>query len=334
MAATYKDIQRVTGLSLATISKYFNGGVVRPENRTLIEEATRQLDYQVNAYARGLKSRRSHLIGGLVPELDSAFNARIMADAAACLRAHGYGLIICDSRLDAEKERDSIDFLLSHMVDGILTIPFDKTGKQLEPARSRGVPVVLLDRLATDFPTDAVILDNARASELAVEACVRRGHSKIALLNGPASLYTMRERQAGFERTLMKLGISVVQEWILEGPITMEAGYQNARRLMALGEERPTALFCANYEITLGAVVALQEMGLRIPGDLSLVGFDDLPLTRLASPLLSLIMQPMEDLAREAVDLLIGRVEGTLQGEARIRRMQPELIPGESIGRL
>ncbi len=334
MAATYKDIQRVTGLSLATISKYFNGGVVREENRQAIEKAIEDLDYHVNAYARSLKSKKSRLIGGLIPELDSTFNVRMMADAEVYLRQRGYGLIVCDCRLDQDAEKEAVEFLLERMVDGILTIPFDKTGRHLEAARNRNVPVVLMDRLATEFQTDAVILENAEASRLAAEEFIRYGHRDIAIINGPNSLYTMRERMRGFQETLNKHKIPIRDEWMTDGPITMDGGYTNAKMLLSMWH-RPTAIFCANYEITLGTIVACNELGLRIPEDISLIGFDNIHLTSIIKPKLTMITQPMEDLATEAARLLTARIEGTMESEEfQTIRMLPQLVAGESIRRL
>ena len=330
MAATYKDIQRLTGLSLATISKYFNGGAVRQENRQAIEEAIRQLDFHVNAYARSLKSKRSKLIGGLIPELDSTFNTRMMADVEEYLRQQGYGLIICDSRLDQDSEKEALDFLLSRMVDGIITIPYDKSGQHLEEARNRDVPVVLLDRLTTEYETDAVVLENADAARMAAEAFIKSGHKDIAIINGPGSLFTMQERMRGFQETLAAHKIPIRPEWMIDGPMTIDGGYENTKLIMSLWH-RPTALFCANYEITFGAMMALNELGIRIPDEISMIGFDNLPLARVIKPRLTMIMQPMETLAHRAAELLIERIEGNAPQTPRIVRMQAELVAGESI---
>lgn len=328
MAATYKDIQKATGLSLSTISKYFNGGVIREENRAAIDAAVRQLDYRVNVYARSLKSRRSCLAGVLVPETESFTNARIVAELQTLLKERGYGMLLCSCSLDKEKEKDAVASLLAHMVDGILTVPFDKSGRQFVTALERNVPVVILDRLTTEVETDAVTMDNERAGEMAVEALVERGHTRIALLNGPASLYTMRERQSGFERVLIRHGIPLRPEWILEGAISLESGYENAKRLMEQ-DFRPKAVFCTNYESTLGAMLAFNETELRVPDDVSLVGFDVPPLTGLAA-----VAQPIGPMAQEAVDLLLGRIEGDLIGRSRIRRLAPEFSIGESVSRI
>ena len=138
MPGTYKDIQNITGLSLSTISKYFNGGNLREENRLSIEKAIEELDFTVNAFARGLKSRQSHTIGILVPDLSSTFNAIIMEQVCEILRSHGYGSIVCTCNGNQKAEKSSLSFLLDKMVDGIITIPMDETGKHLEEASKRG----------------------------------------------------------------------------------------------------------------------------------------------------------------------------------------------------
>lgn len=334
MAATYKDIQELTGLSLATISKYFNGGQVRKVNRQAIEAAIEELDFHVNAYARSLKSKRSHLVGGLIPELNSTFNTTMMADVAECLREHGYGLLVCDCRLDKLREKEALSFLLDRMVDGIITIPYEKTGMHLKLAADRGVPVVLLDRLATEFVADAVVLDNADAAQKAAEEFIRSGHRDIAMINGPEGMYTMQERMGGFRKTLEAHGVPVAEEWMMSGPMTVDGGYRAAKTLLT-GEKRPTALFCANYEITLGTIMAMNELGVRMPEDISLIGFDNLTLSGVIKPSPTMIVQPMREMARQAARQLIARMEDTDAAEEPvITRLQAALVAGKSIKNL
>lgn len=334
MAATYKDIQRLTGLSLATISKYFNGGQVRKANRMAIEEAIKELDFHVNEYARSLKSRRSHLVGGLIPELNSTFNTTLMADVEEYLRQHGYGFMVCDCRLDKEMEKEALEFLLGRMVDGIITIPFDKSGEHLKLAKERGIPVVLMDRLATDFVTDAVVVDNRGASRMAVEEFMRLGHREIAIINGPEGLYTMRERMDGFRQTLEKHQLPIEDRWMIWGPMTVDGGYEAAKKLFAM-RHRPTALFCANYEITLGTIMAMNELGIRMPEDISLIGFDNLTLSGVIKPTLTMIVQPMQDIAHQAAKQLIDRMEQIETADtAIITRLQAQLVKGKSIKNL
>ena len=331
MAATYKDIQKETGLSLSTISKYFNGGKMRDKNRKAIEKAIQKLDFRVNEFARGLKSRRSHTIGVLIPELISTFHTAIIADMEEYLRANGYGIIICDCHLDRERERDALTFLLDKMVDGIITVPYDKRGEHLALARQREVPVVLIDRLASEFKTDAVITDNESAGELAVGELAAAGHRRLAILSGPDGIYTMNRRMEGFVQALQRHALPVDSELLMTTEMTAEGGYNGLRRLMERPDP-PTGLFCANYEITLGAVIALNEMGIHIPDQLSLIGMDNLMLSQLVHPKLTLVMQPMQLIAQSAAQLMLDRLQGSVQAaSSRTVEFPLTLVRGDSV---
>ena len=333
MAATYKDIRRLTGLSLSTISKYFNGGNVTETNRKAIDRAAAKLDFRVNDYARGLKSRRSKTIGVLIPELNSVFHTSIISDVEDILRTHGYGTIVCDSRLDGRIETDSLNFLLGKMVDGIITIPFDKSGEHLRAADERGVPVVLIDRLETDYKTDAVILDNARAAELAALEFVANGHRRIAILSGPGGIYTMKARTGGFLRALEKSGIPEDPAYVAVQEMTIAGGYEGAKKLLRLPQP-PTALFCANYELTVGAVLAVNEAHVAVPGGLSMIGFDDLTLSQIVTPRLTIVAQPMREIAEDAAALMLDRLGETPVHGVRIIELSPRMIRGDSVGKL
>ncbi len=333
LPATYKDIQRLTGLSLSTISKYFNDGNVKDENRRAIDRAVEKLDFHLNEFARGLKSRRSKTIGVLIPELNSTFNTTIIADIEDILRMHGYGTIICDCRLDGKMEREAFEFLLSKMVDGIITIPFDKTGEHLNMARMRNVPVVLVDRLATRYKTDAVILDNARAAESAVEEFVANGHKDIAVLCGPSGIFTMEERMEGFRKALKNNQLVLHEEYLISTELSIGGGYEGTKRLLSL-KKPPTALLCANYEITLGAMIALNESGVRIPADLSVIGFDNLTLSQIVTPKLTIVVQPMREIAENAAKLMLSRLESETISGIRIVELNASLVRGDSVLKL
>lgn len=327
---TYKDIQKLTGLSLSTISKYFNGGALREENRRAIEQAAEKLDYRVNEFARGLKSRRSHTVGVLIPELNSAFNTAVMAEVGRALRARGYGTIVCDCLNDEAMEGEALRFLLNKMVDGVITIPLGARGEHLQLAAARGVPVVLVDRLQTGFKADAVVIDNERAGALAAEALLGGGHRRACMIAGDESAYTMRGRMAGFGRALLRGGAPAGEDAFRIAPLTAEGGYEAARTLL-WGTGAPSALCCANYELTLGALMAVNELGLRIPDDVSLVGFDDLALARVVKPRLTIVAQPMGDIAREAARLMLERLEGGARPGVSKVELEPKLIAGESV---
>lgn len=333
MASTYKDIQSMTGLSLSTISKYFNGGNVIEANRKLIDHAATKLDFRMNDFARGLKSKRSKTIGVLIPELNSTFNTTIISDIEDILRAHGYGTIVCDCRLDEKLEKDALEFLFSKMVDGIITIPFDKNGKHLKMADERNVPVVLIDRLVTDYKADAVIVDNDGAVEMAIKEFVDNGHKLIAMLCGPDEIFTMKARMDGFKKALLKNKIEIIEDYLVSKLMTISAGYEGAKRLIEL-KNPPTALLCANYEITLGAIIALNESGVKIPDELSLIGFDNLTLAQIVRPSLTIIVQPMREIAESAAQLMLDRLKTATVNGTKTIELAASMAKGNSVCRL
>ncbi len=330
MAATYKDIQKMTGLSLSTISNYFNGISVRDKNRKAIEQAIDKLDFRINEYARGLKSRKSRTVGLLIPELNSTFHTTIMGEVCDVLRTKGYSAIVCDCHQKKEVEREALTFLLDKMVDGVITIPLDKTGKHLQLAAERGIPVVLVDRLVTDFKTDAVLLDNTGAGALAAQEFVQKGHRNIGMICGEQAIYTMRNRRLGFTEYLEKHDITPCEDWLICTEFSMDGGYQAAKRMLS-GASRPTALFTANYELTLGAVMAINELGIRIPEDVSLIGFDNLPLAQIVKPRLTMIVQPMRDFAVCAADIMLRRLSDDPPRGNQIIELSAQMVPGNSV---
>ena len=169
MAATMKDIARRTGLGLATISSYFNGGNVREKNRIKIEEAIEELHYEVNEVARGLKTNATRTIGVVIPELDQIFCTQIIIGIEDILRSHGYATIVCDCRTDKKREKDAVDFLMRKRVDGIISMPVDETGSHLKSFYKTGKPVVLIDRKIPGISSDCVLVDNEKAAERAVD---------------------------------------------------------------------------------------------------------------------------------------------------------------------
>jgi len=331
--ATYRDIQQMTGLSFATISKYFNGGNLLARNRRAIEEASAALNFRVNEFARGLRTRRSQTVGVLLAELNSSFNTSIIARVEEILRAHGYGTIICDCRSDRSGEAEAVEFLLGKMIDGLIAIPLGNDGSVFAPAVERGVPVVLIDRLTDGFTTDSVIVDNAAASRTAVDELVLHGHRRIAILSGPDDIFTMRERTRGFQQALEEHGIEPCADYLVTGDMTVDGGSTGIKRVLDL-DEPPTAVFCVNYELTLGAVIALTESKIKFPEAVSLVGFDNLMLTRIVTPRPTMVVQPIGRIAEVAAELVLKRMVQNEPHEPRIIVLPTELVRGESVGTL
>ena len=328
MVATYKDIRRLTGLSLATISKHFNGGNVTYQNKVLIEQAARDLGYQVNDVARGLRSRRSMTLGVVLAELNSTFYTTVVSRMEERLREAGYGTIICASRGSAEAEAEAIHFLIGKMVDGLVIIPVGDEVSGLSVAAERGVPVVAVDRAIGNADVDTVVIDNRAAIGSAVDLLADAGHTEIALLAGGDDTYTMRERRLGF-RDAVKRRTGRVPRRALVHPdhVSIEGGFDGMRRLLAL-DRPPTAVVCGNYEFTLGATVALNELP---DGDgPSIVGFDNLDLARIIRPRPTLVAQPVAEIATRAAELILERIAGPSDLAARTVVLDSTLLVGDA----
>lgn len=334
MAATLKDLARETGLGLATLSKYFNGGTVREKNRLLIEAAVKKLRYVPNEVARSLKTQQTRVIGVIIPELSNAFITSIISSMEDILRKHDYAVIVCDCRSNAKREKEAVEFLMHRRVDGLINMATDTTGAHLKMPLAAGIPVLLIDRLIESLrgKASAVIIDNVHAAGQAVRKLTDFGHRRIGLVLGSPELYTTNQRLTGYLNALEEAGITPSEEYIRYGDYTMDGGYQAAQELIRL-DNRPTALFVTNFEMTLGAMLALQHNNIRVPEDLSVIGFDKLELFGEIFPNLTLIRQPQMSIGREAAGLMLDMLSEKDSFAPRIVTLITELTEGSSVSR-
>lgn len=349
MAATMKDIARRTGLGLATISSYFNGGNVREKNRKKIEEAIEELHYEVNEVARGLKTNATKTIGVVIPELDLIFCTEIIIGMEDILRSHGYATIVCDCRTDKALEKEAVEFLTRKRVDGIINMPVDSAGSHLKAFQRTGKPIVLIDRMIQDISCDCVLVDNEQAAMDAVELLLSNGHRGIGIIGGPSDVFTAQERMAGYFKAHEKHGIPVNESLIYHGDYTIQGGVRGIEELVKRNPQM-TAVFVTNYEMTMGAVIGVNELGIRLHDELSLIGFDNLQFARACSPKLTLVAQPTERIAQEVARIMLERLEGVHSEEKQqssvntdniqrqitgdghiIEKLQTEMILGKSV---
>lgn len=332
MAATMKDIARRTGLGLATISSYFNGGNVREKNRIKIEEAIEELHYEVNEVARGLKTNATRTIGVVIPELNNTFCAEIITGMEDILRSHGYATIVCDCRTDKKLEREAVEFLTRRRVDGIINMPVDEEGNHLKRFQKTGKPIVLIDRKIQGINCDSVLVDNKKAAEDAVRYFIGRGHRNIGIIGGPEEVFTAQERMAGYYKALESAGIPVRESLIWHGDYTIQGGVRGLEELVQNNPEM-TAVFVTNYEMTMGAMIGVNELSIRIPEQLSMIGFDNLQFARACNPKLTIVAQPTDGIAREVAKVMLNHLENTgeTSGELFSEKLETEIIAGKSV---
>jgi len=306
MPSTIKDIRDETGLSLATISKYLNGGNVLPKNKEKIEAAVEKLHYQVNEIARGLVTNSTRTVGVSVFDVTDVFNGIILHEIGLQLSRLGYGMLIVDSSNDQSREEKNIRFLVNKKVDGIISLPVAGSSSVLNPAFAADIPIVLLDRQYRDRSLDSITLNNREAAAGAVNYLIGNGHKKIAVICAKQE-YTGRERYEGFKSAMEEAGLEIRSEYVLDGTHSMEHGYNAMNRILKL-KDRPTAVLSTNYGINLGVVMALNEAKVSYPDDISVVGFDNLMLSNVLKTQLTVMEQPMERFGQKGVEILMQRI--------------------------
>lgn len=333
MAATIKDIAEKTGLGLATISSFINGGNVRVYNRVKIEEAIKELNYEVNEVARGLKTSKSKMIGVIIPELNNIFSTEIIIGIEDVLRSHGYATIVCDCRTDKRLEREAAEFLYRRRVDGIITIPVSQTSEHLKVFEEAKKPIILIDRIIEDLKCDSVLVDNRLAIKEALHELIIKGHRKIGFISGPKDIFTAKERLAGYAQGLEEAGISMNKKLIDYGDYTILGGVQGVKSLTYRNPEM-TAFIVSNYEMTMGAVIAMNELGIKVPDDLSMIGFDNISFARACKPMLSIVTQPSGEIAINVAEIMLKRLkedETEIHNCCKNIKLRTQIVFGQSI---
>lgn len=331
MGATMKDIAKMTGLGLATISSYLNGGNVREKNRIKIEAAIEELHFEVNEVARGLKTNRTKTIGIVIPELNNIFCAEIITEVEDVLRNHGYATMICDCRTDARREEEAVEFLFRKRVDGLILMPSGKSGKHLDRFLHAEKPIVLIDRNLEDVDCDNVLVDNQGAVEDAVKRLLVSGHQKIGMIAGPEHVFTARERYRGYEAALKNAGIQVEESLVVHGDYTIAGGVRAMKELVGQNADM-TAMVVSNYEMTVGAMIECNEMGIQIPNQLSVIGFDNLEFAKASNPKLSIVAQPTKEIGRHVAELILERLNGSSKDRPqKAVKLKTSFVEGKSV---
>lgn len=330
IAATMKDVAKHSGLSIATISKYINGIPVREENQKRIEEAIKALDFRVNEIARGLKTKKTATVGILIPSLENIFSTSIVSTVESILLQNGYSTIICDYQQNTALENQKFEFLMNKSVDGMILVPQGIDESKVMEALERDVPVILIDRSIKGIDCDVVLADNLNAAYNAVELLITKGHRRIGIICGPQNIYTAQERLKGYIRIHEDYQLEIDRELIKYGDYQIQSGIALMNEFLDQ-ENAPTAVFVTNYEMTLGAVMALNSRNIAIPEELSLIGFDNIQLANVVKPRLAIVVQPMQQIGDTAANLLLRRMKGDRSGFPSMFRLKTEIFEGESI---
>lgn len=322
--ATIRDVAKMAGVSMSTVSKYINGGHVRSENIDAIRNAIEKLDYRVNPFARSLKAQRSRSIGILLPDLTAPFFSAVITALDRVLREYGYHTLISCYSSNHGLERDNLSFLITNGIDGLVYIPEDLSAEEFyELTGNFSIPTVQVDRQIQGVMTDVIMTNNAEAVYHAVSHLLRKGHRRVAAVTGPKSVSTSKERLVGYLRALSDAGVQYDDGLVISENNDFATGYRGCELLMDL-PDRPTAVLTTNYDITMGMITAAHERGVRIPEDLDIFGFDCVDICNMMKPPVPVVQQPEQEIGVTAARYLIQRLEG-YAGELRITRLTCKL---------
>jgi DNA-binding LacI/PurR family transcriptional regulator len=309
---TIRDVAKAAGASVSTISAALNNSdYVSAEMRGRIEEAIKTLRYRPNDLARGLRLQKTHSIAIVVPDLSNNFYIELVRGAKDYSASANYTVLIGDSRESWEEERNYLDSFHRRRVDGVVRVPAINAAGGKARSVLGNLPVVYADRhpLARDSFIGRVGVDNTRAAETATRYLLSLGHRQIGVIAGDASSGTSLDRLQGFMHAIRSAKIRMDRSMIHTGHNDMESGHFHAMQLLTRAQ-RPTAMFCTNNMMALGALAAIQEIGLACPEEISLLGFDDFYWATLLRPRLTVVRQPAREIGMVAARLLIDHIEG------------------------
>ena len=317
---TIADVARRAGVSTSSVSRHLKGQ--RVNGSAAIAAAMRELDFRPSALARSLKSGRTNTIGLVVPDVTNPFFAGVVKGAESVAQDAGYQLVLCNTDESTDREHGVLSTIRDR-VDGLLLAPARDDAETTDSLVELGVPIVLVDRtLPEPGDADAVLIDNAGGAADAARLLIDEGHRRIAFISGPLDTTPGSERHAGFIATCEAAGVEVVIE---VADFKEHGGYQAAMRLFA-GADPPSAAFAANNMMTIGLLRALRHLGLAVPRDVSVVGFDDHLLADLLDPPLSVVDRDMENQGAVAMRMLLARLAGDVTGPGRTVRLDTHLV--------
>lgn len=314
MNVTIKDIAERAGVSMMTVSRVINNsGYVADKTRKTIQAVINELHYKPNLFARGLINKKSSFIYVIVPDIANPFYADLTKGVETIARQNGYNIILSSAHWDEEMECEQIEAAMSSMAEGIILVLPKLSARKISLYAKR-IPLVLVDKYCRSKSFDTIYTDQGKGVRLGVEHLIQLGHKRIAFITGAKEVYNSRIRQKGYEQTMLKHDLPVHESLIFDGDFSFESGEQAFITMLDLPKEkRPTAIFSASDLMALGFIRGAVNNHLRIPEDISIVGFDDIFLASVTNPPLTTVRHPYIKMGREAMNHLLSSLKDPLE---------------------
>lgn len=331
-ATTIYDVAKEAGVSIATVSNVINGkGNVGKKKRDEIFKVMDRLQYKPSVIASALMGKKTYTLGLLIPDVSNPFFSEIARAVEDLAHAEEYSVIVCSTDNKDERVEKYVRLLEQKSVDGILIGTGVENAGIVAQLSENAVPIVMIARETPDIPAHSVLTDDFKGGSLAAGHLLRLGHENMAILSENAKVSSSLERVRGFRFALFEAGLTLDDERIVACHSSVKDGKGAAERLLR-GDNPPTAMFCCNDMLAIGALQAAKECGIRVPEQLSIVGFDDTILSTVTSPSLTTIAQPTAEMAKLAFGLLVSPADSTAGAIRKRIVMQPELVVRESTG--
>ncbi|WGW05563.1 LacI family DNA-binding transcriptional regulator [Tropicibacter oceani] len=307
-----QDVAQAAGVSTATVSRALsNPDILSEATRKLVQDAIRQTGYRVNQAARNLRKQRAGAVLILVPNLSNPFFSQILAGITEGFASSDYSVLIKDTAGMAGTDTGLTNYFLDSRVDGMISLDGGLTAHQLDSLQANGVAdkIVFACEWVQDCPLPSVRSDNIKGARLAIGHLHELGHRRIAHVTGPRGNVLTTARRQGMLAERDRLGLPARPEWIIRGDFSMQSGHDAAQKIIAM-QHRPTAVFCASDMVAFGLIAGLTEAGIRVPQDISVIGFDDIEMSQFYIPALTTIRQNRRALGLRSSQLLLDRLDG------------------------
>lgn len=326
MGVTIQSVAEEAGVSPATVSRVFNDTApVEQSTRERILEVADRLGYVPNATARSLSTRETHTIGVLLPYLTGEYFPEVIRGLDQAARRHDHFLLLSSSHHTPDDLKRALRSMYGR-VDGLVLMLPQLAASEFQNHLPTEIPVVLLNCAPGGHNFSVLSIDNHEGGRLATQHFIENGHERIGIITGELSNFDARERLGGYHAAMEAANLPRLDEWVVSGEFTRASGKKAIRQLLE-ADPRPTAVFVSNDYMAMGAIRALQEDGYDVPGDISLVGFDDLPSAQHFTPPLSTVDARMVDLGTEAIDMLLELADeqGNDGASRRVKQLDPLL---------
>lgn len=322
--ATIYDVADAAGVAVGTVSRYLNGHEVRRGNRDLIEAAIEKLAFQRNAAARAIKAERTDIIGFMVPTFDE-FHADLLDNLARSFQQTGRRMLTYCHDGDTKILREAMGFFANQRVDALVMAGQVESAEDVRTLVERDIPVLIYNNDVAGLNVDKIFVENLKASKRAVQHLIEVGHRRIAVVHGRLQESSAAQRLEGYREAIVEGGLSLRDDYVVPGGWSVEGGYSAIERLMDLAEP-PTAVFSSNYRMTIGMLEWAREHAKSVPGDFSILSFDDVELFRLYDGGITAIAQPISKIADTIINYAISRVTESDLPAIRTRTLDCNIV--------